>query len=242
MIPVENSIIGRQGRRAPPAAELGPEDHRRALQADPLPADGQPGTRLEDVRTVISACRSPPPSAARSCAGWACAIEAAGDTAGSAQAPGRAPRSRHAPPSRRRSPPSSTAWRSSPATSRTRPTTPPASSCMTADPSPPRPPAGVAMRHQLHLPGPQPAGGALQGAGRLRHQRRQHDQARELHGERRLHGDLLLRRGRRPARGPRRCRAPSRSWASSPTTSRCWASIRPIRSASAADAVHAERP
>ena len=33
------------GRRAPPAAELGPEDHRRAVQADPLPADGQPGRR-----------------------------------------------------------------------------------------------------------------------------------------------------------------------------------------------------
>jgi hypothetical protein len=47
MIPVENSIAGRVAdvhhllpRRA--------EDHRRAVQADPLPADGQPGVKLED--------------------------------------------------------------------------------------------------------------------------------------------------------------------------------------------------
>ena len=34
--------------------------------------------------------------------------------------------------------------------------------------------------HHLRLPRPQRAGGALQGDGRLRHQRRQHDEAREL--------------------------------------------------------------
>ena len=34
----------------------------------------------------------------------------------------------------------------------------------------------------LRVPGAQRAGRALQGAGRLRHQRRQHDQARKLHG------------------------------------------------------------
>ncbi len=40
--------------------------------------------------------------------------------------------------------------------------------------------------HHLRLPGAQPAGRALQGDGRLRHQRRQHDQAGKLHGRRRL--------------------------------------------------------
>ena len=55
----------------------------------------------------------------------------------------------------------------------------------------------------LHLQRPQPAGRALQGARRLRHQRRQHDQAGELHGRRRVHRDPVPRRGRRPPRRPR---------------------------------------
>ena len=52
-------------------------------------------------------------------------------------------------------------------------------------------------RHDLRVPGAQPAGRALQGAGRFRHQRRQHDQARKLHdrGQFLRHHVLCRRRG-----------------------------------------------
>ena len=43
-----------------------------------------------------------------------------------------------------------------------------------------------AAGHHLCVPGAQPARRALQGDGRLRHQRRQHDQAGKLHGRRQL--------------------------------------------------------
>ncbi len=51
--------------------------------------------------------------------------------------------------------------------------------------------------HHFRLPGAQPARRALQGDGRLRHQRRQHDQARKLHGRREFlrHAVLCRRRG-----------------------------------------------
>ena len=61
-----------------------------------------------------------------------------------------------------------------------------------------RPSADAQDDDDLHLPRPQRAGGALQGDGRLRHQRRQHDQAGELPA-RRLHGDAVLRRHRGPS-------------------------------------------
>ena len=54
----------------------------------------------------------------------------------------------------------------------------------------------------VRLSGAQRAGGALQGARRLRHQRRQHDQARKLHDQRRVHGDAVPRRRRRPPGRP----------------------------------------
>ena len=55
----------------------------------------------------------------------------------------------------------------------------------------------------LHLPRAQRSGRALQGDGRLRHQRRQHDQAGELPA-RRFHRDAVLCRHRGPSRRPRR--------------------------------------
>ena len=74
----------------------------------------------------------------------------------------------------------------------------------------PRPGRGAGRRRaggdDLRLPRPQPAGGALQGARRLRDQRRQHDQARELHGRRRVHRDPVPRRGRRAPGRPYRVR------------------------------------
>ena len=200
MIPVENSIAGRQGRRAPPPAILGPPHHRRAVQADPLPADGQPGRRAwQDVKTVIS-CRSP-----------------LGQCRKTLRKPRRARPSRPAtrparprrwpsipiPParrSRRRSRPRSTASTSSLRDIEDERHNTTRFLVMTADETR-RGRRRAGLRHQLRLPRPQHAGRALQGAGRLRDQRRQHDQAGELHGERRLHRHLLLRRGRRPARG-----------------------------------------
>ena len=87
-------------------------------------------------------------------------------------------------------------------------------------------------RHDLRLQRAQRAGGALQGAGRLRHQRRQHDQAGKLHGRRPVHRDAVLRRCRGAPRRP-----PARSWRSRSSTSsrprsRSSASTRPTRCAS----------
>ena len=59
-----------------------------------------------------------------------------------------------------------------------------------------------ADRDDLCVQRAQRAGGALQGAGRLRHQRRQHDQARKLHGRRPFHRDPVLRRCRGAPRRP----------------------------------------
>ena len=55
--------------------------------------------------------------------------------------------------------------------------------------------------HDLRVPGAQRAGRALQGDGRLRHQRRQHDQARELPARRHLLRHPVLRRRRGPPEG-----------------------------------------
>ena len=93
-------------------------------------------------------------------------------------------------------------------------------------------PQGRPGDHHLRLPGAQPAGRALQGAGRLRHQRRQHGQARELR-RRRLHPGRVLRRHHGPPAARATSAWPSRSCASSRTTSRSWASTRPTGSASA---------
>ncbi len=80
------------------------------------------------------------------------------------------------------------------------------------------PPGNGPVVTSLHLQRPQPAGRALQGARRLRDQRRQHDQAGELHGRRRVHRHPVPGRGRRAPRGRRAAHARSRSWRSSPPT------------------------
>ena len=94
----------------------------------------------------------------------------------------------------------------------------------------------AAARHadgdDLRVPGAQCAGGALQGDGRVRHQRRQHDQARKLHGRRRSSrqpsSTPMSRRIPRTARW----RWPSKSSPSSRARSRSSASTRPTRCAS----------
>ena len=57
-----------------------------------------------------------------------------------------------------------------------------------------------AGRHDLRVPGAQPAGRALQGARRFRHQRREHDQARKLHDRGQFLRHHVLRRRRRAIR------------------------------------------
>ena len=85
----------------------------------------------------------------------------------------------------------------------------------------------------VRLPRPQRAGGALQGARRLRHQWRQHDEARKLHGRRRVHRHAVPRRRRRPSRGP--AAGPRAGGTERSSRARCAfsASIPPTRSASA---------
>ena len=58
-----------------------------------------------------------------------------------------------------------------------------------------------AAGHHFCIPGAQPARRALQGDGRLCHQRRQHDQAGKLHGRRQFLRHGILCRRRRPSRG-----------------------------------------
>ncbi len=125
MIPVENSIAGRVADVHHLLPLVGAEDRRRTLQADPLPADGQPGVALEDCGRS-PACRSRSANAARCCGGSACGPSRP------ATPPARPRRwrcgpIRPAPPSPPRWPPNSTAWKSCSPTSRTRRTTPPAS-------------------------------------------------------------------------------------------------------------------
>ena len=113
-------------RRAPPAALVGPEDHRRAVQADPLPADGQSGREAggrEDRR--LHADRAGPmpqdaaPAGREDRAGRRHRRRGQGCWPSIPTRPGRR--------SRRRWRPRSTAWTSCRATSRTSTTTPRAS-------------------------------------------------------------------------------------------------------------------
>ena len=112
------------------------------------------------------------------------------------------------------------------AMSRTRPTTPRAST------SPPRTAQPHTRGHagaddHVRLPRPQRAGGAVQGARRVRHQRRQHDQAGKLHAGRAFHRHAVpVRRGGPPGAAGA---APARwrNWRSSRANTASSASIRP---------------
>ena len=127
MIPIENSIAGPGRRHPPPAAGVRTAHRRRDLPADPFPAAGAPGARIEDLRpSTATSTRSA--SAATSSAATAEA-GGRGRHRGLGARGGRVgrPEPRRARDRARR--PRSTASRRSPATSRTRRTTPPASSC-----------------------------------------------------------------------------------------------------------------
>ena len=201
MIPVENSIIGRQGD----VHHLLPASGLRIIAERFKPIHFQLmanlGTRLDDVKTVISM-----PFAAAQCRKivrkLGARIEAASDTAASARRLSENP-----DPATAAIAPALAAEiygleilardLEDEAHNTTR------FIVLTADPHPPRPPEGVACVTSFTFRVRQPAGMALyKGLGRLRHQRRQHDQARELHGERRLHRHLLLLGGRWPPGGP----------------------------------------
>ncbi len=126
------------GRHPPLPARLRAAHHRRALPADPVRADGRPGrdARHDQDRAQPRARARPVPQ------GDPRARPDPGDLRRHRR---RRPRGRRGartrprPRSRRRWPPRSTAWRSSPRTSRTRTTTPPGSSCSPATTSRRRP-------------------------------------------------------------------------------------------------------
>ena len=85
MIPVENSIAGRVADVHHLLPSSGPEDRRRAVQADPLPADGQPGREAggrEDRRLHADRARPVPQDAAPA---EASGPSRRGDTAGAAR-------------------------------------------------------------------------------------------------------------------------------------------------------------
>ena len=157
-------------------------------------------------------------------------VRVVADTAG---APPTSPRpaTRPGPPSPRGSPPRSTGWRSSSSDIEDAEHNTTRFLVLARDPRHPDPNGRPGDDH-LHLPRPQPPGRALQGAGRLRHQRRQHGQARELR-RRRLHPGRVPGRHHGPSAARQCPRSPSRSCASSPTTSRSWASTRRTGFASA---------
>ena len=86
--------------------------------------------------------------------------------------------------------------------------------------------------HNVRLPRAQRAGGALQGARRVRDQRREHDQAGELHARRRVSPPRSSCATSTATPSSRRCAARWRSCSSSPPRCACWACIRHRRSGS----------
>ena len=202
MIPIENTIAGRVADIHHLLAGIAAAHRRRIFPADPFPADGAAGRRrIEDIKTVhshihaLGQCRKIHPQ----------------DTAGSRWSPAT-----------RRAPPSSSRKM---ATARMAALAP----RLAADALRPRHPRGECRGHRnqrhplrradqeqgvgrarrragradddhLHLPRAQRSGRALQGDGRLRHQRRQHDQAGELPARRQVHRDAVLCRHRGPSR------------------------------------------
>ena len=114
---------------------------------------------------------------------------------------------------------------------------------LTAERQPAAAAAGRSLHHELHLQGPQPAGGALQSR-----------RAATPGGVNMTKLESYLENGVAftatffyaevdgPPRGPRPQPAFRRAELSSPTTSRCWASIRPTRSAGGPDAIDQPSP
>ena len=196
MIPIENSIAG----RVADIHHLLPMSGLHIIGEHFLPIHFQlmalPGAILR-TSEVSTATFMPSASAARSSeARFEGGVS--GDTAGSAREVaewGDPTRPLSHPACRR----ASTAWKSSPKMSRTRPQ----HHSLRHPVENPQMGSGQAERHsnQLRVPRPQPSGRALQSPRRVRHQRHQHDEAGKLHARRRIPRHAVLRRGRRPSRG-----------------------------------------
>ncbi len=196
-----------RGRHPPPAAGIAPPHHRRVFSAHPLPSDGaarhpagghQVGAQPHPCARPVPQDH-PPPSLEVACRRrhrWRRAAGRRGgrsDHGGAGAAPGgRALRARHPRRERRGH----------------REQHHPLRRAVEGEGLGAAPRPAAPHDDHLHLPRPQRAGRALQGARRLRHQRRQHDQAGELPARRQvlLHPVLFRHRGP-PRRPPRRARA-----------------------------------
>ena len=88
-------------------------------------------------------------------------------------------------------------------------------------------PPGRSHDDDLRLPRAQHPRRALQGHGRLRHERREHDQAGKLHDRRLLHRDAVLCRHRKATPTTGTCNWRWKSWSTSPAISRFWAPTPP---------------
>ena len=182
MIPIENSVAGRVADIHHLLPAFGPAHRRRVVSADPPPDDGaarRDTRRHQDGGKPRPCARPVPPHHPQ-------ARHQADRRRRYRRLRARLPSAatRPAPRSPRASPPISTGSKFSPRTSRTRTTTPRVSSSC---PRTKWAAAGLGTAgHHFCFPRPQPSCRALQGDGRLRHQRRQHDQAGKLHGGRRV--------------------------------------------------------
>ena len=230
MIPIENSVAGPRRRYPPPAAELGLHivgEHFLPIQHPAAGGAGRHARRTSrSVHSHIQAlgqCRKIIRKLGLQAGRRA-------DTAGSARHRRRARRSDAARRSPARSPPRSTASRSCSEDVEDEEHNTTRFVVLSRDPNGAEPGNGP-VDDDLHLPRAQRAGGALQGDGRLRHQRRQHDQARELPARRQVLRHPVLRRHRGHPDDPPLQAARWRSWRSSPASSGSSASIRQARSA-----------
>ena len=197
MLPIENSVAGRVADYPSSAAQFGAPHHRRALSAREPPSAGREGRAAQGLenraqpRPCAVAMQEAHPRARvegrdrgrhrglRRRSGAARRQTCGGDRLG--------PRGEDLRPRIR-----------SRRTSRTRRITRRASSIMAKEPKP-VPNKGLVVTTFVFRSA-QRAGRALQGLGRVCHERHQHDQARELHDRRPLHRDAVLCRCRGPSR------------------------------------------
>ena len=188
MIPIENTIAG----RVADIHHLLPELRLHIVGEYFLPIHfqlmvltGVAGSRRSRPCYSHIHALGPVPQIHSPAIGWKAVV--AGDTAGAAKHGSGDRRPLAWPRWRRGWRPISTVSTSSQRTSRTPKTTSPASSCCPGTSSGSSAGRRTDDDDHFHLPGAQHSGRALQGDGRVCHQRRQHDQAGELPARRQVH-------------------------------------------------------